>query len=39
MSSHSKRKQDMKANAVRLVSLVLAVIMVLSVVMATFWRW
>ena len=39
MSSHSKRKQDFKANTVRLISLVLAGIMVLSVVLATFWRW
>lgn len=39
MSSRSKRKQDLKANAVRLVSLVLAGVMILSVVLATVWRW
>jgi len=39
MSSRSKRKKDIKQLFVRIVSLALAVLMVLSVVMAYVWRW
>lgn len=39
MSSRSKRKKDIKQLFVRIVSLSLAVLMVLSVVMAYVWRW
>ena len=39
MSSHSKRKKDTKQLLVRIVSLSLAVLMVLSVVMAYVAQW
>lgn len=39
MSSRSRRKQDIKKLLVRIISLALAVLMVLSVVMAYVWRW
>ena len=39
MSSHSKRKKDTKQQLVRIVSLSLAVLMVLSVVMAYVAQW
>ena len=39
MSSRSKRKSNTKQMFVRIVSLALAVLMVLSVVMAYVWRW
>jgi len=38
MSSQSKHKKDAKTMIVRIVSLSLAVLMVLSVVMTTMWR-
>ena len=38
MSSRNKHKTDTKAMIVRIVSLSLAVLMVLSVVMTTMWR-
>ena len=40
MSSHSKhKKENMKGVAVRIISLCLAILMVLSVLLATVWRW
>ena len=39
MSAHSKSKKEQKQLFVRIISLVLAVIMVLSVVLAAVWRW
>lgn len=39
MASASKRKKDRKVVAVRVVSLTLAALMLLSVVMASVWRW
>lgn len=39
MSTHAKRKKDRKALAVRIISLCLAVLMVLSVLLATIWQW
>lgn len=39
MSTRSKRKKDHKQMLVRIVSLALAALMVLSVVMATVWQW
>ena len=39
MASAGKRKKDRKAVAVRVVSLTLAALMLLSVVMASVWRW
>ena len=38
MSGSSKHKKDIKTTIVRIVSLSLAVLMVLSVVMTTMWR-
>ena len=38
MSSRSKQKRDAKVMIVRIVSLSLAVLMVLSVVLASVWR-
>ena len=38
MSSRSKQKKDLKVMTVRIVSLSLAVLMVLSVLMSTVWR-
>jgi len=38
MSNRSKQKKDAKVMLVRIVSLSLAVLMVLSVVMASMWR-
>ena len=38
MSSQSKSKKDLKSTVVRIVSLTLAVLMVLSVVLASVWR-
>ena len=39
MSSAGKRKKDTRAIAVRVVSLTLAALMLLSIVMASVWRW
>jgi len=39
MSSQAKRKKDMKTLMIRIVSLGLAALMVLSVVLATIWQW
>lgn len=39
MSSRSRRKQDTRQLLVRIISLALAVLMVLSVVMAYVWQW
>ena len=39
MSNRSKRKKDTKQLLVRIVSFSLAVLMVLSVVMAYVWQW
>lgn len=39
MSSRSKHRKDTKQLLVRIVSLSLAVLMVLSVVMAYVWQW
>lgn len=39
MSTRSKRKKDTKQLLVRIVSFSLAVLMVLSVVMAYVWQW
>ena len=39
MSHHSKHKKDTKQVMVRIISLSLAVIMVLSVVFAAVWQW
>lgn len=39
VSSRSKRRKDVKQMAIRVISLALAVLMVLSVVMATVWQW
>ena len=39
MSTRSKRKKDTKQLLVRIVSFSLAVLMVLSVVMAYVWHW
>ena len=39
MSRHSKHKKDTKQVMVRIISLSLAVIMVLSVVFAAVWQW
>lgn len=39
MSTRSKHKKDNKQLLVRVVSLALAALMVLSVVMATVWQW
>lgn len=39
MSTRSKRKKDTKQLMVRIVSFSLAVLMVLSVVMAYVWQW
>ena len=39
MSSQSKRRKDTKQLIVRVISLALAVLMVLSVVMAYVWQW
>ena len=38
MASHNKHKTDLKTIIVRIISLSLAVLMVLSVVMTTMWR-
>lgn len=35
----NKNKKDIKTTVVRIVSLGLAIVMVLSVVLATVWRW
>lgn len=39
MSGKAKHKKDLKTMAVRIISLMLAILMVLSVVMATLWQW
>lgn len=39
VSSRSKHKKDVRQMAIRVISLALAVLMVLSVVMATVWQW
>ena len=39
MANRSNRKKDTKQMLIRIVSLSLAVIMVLSVVMAAVWQW
>ena len=39
MSSQNKRRGDSKNTWVRIISLALAVLMLLSVVMAAVWRW
>lgn len=39
MSTHSKQKKDMRTTMIRIVSLGLAILMILSVVMATVWQW
>ena len=39
MSSQNKRRRDRKNTWVRIISLALAVLMLLSVVMAAVWRW
>ena len=39
MTNRSKNKKDRKALAVRVISMALAVLMVLSVVMAAVWQW
>ncbi len=39
MSTHSRHKKENKQLFVRIVSLALAAIMVLSVVMAAVWQW
>lgn len=39
MSSQNKRHRDRKNTWVRIISLALAVLMLLSVVMAAVWRW
>ena len=39
MSNRSKRRKDLKQLLVRIVSLSLAILMVLSVVMAYVWQW
>ncbi len=39
MPTNPKRKKDFKATTVRIVSLSLAVLMLLSVVMTAVWRW
>lgn len=39
MSSRSKHRKDLKQLIVRIISLSLAVLMVLSVVMAYVWQW
>lgn len=39
MSNQSKRKKDLKTTMIRIVSLGLAALMVLSVVLATLWQW
>ncbi len=39
MSTRSKRRKDIKQLLVRIVSFSLAVLMVLSVVMAYVWQW
>lgn len=39
MSNRSKNKTERKALAVRIISMALAILMVLSVVMAAVWQW
>lgn len=39
MSNHSKSRKDRKNTLVRIVSLALAVLMLLSVILAAVWRW
>lgn len=39
MSVQAKRRKDRKAMMVRIVSLTLAALMLLSVVLATVWQW
>jgi len=39
MSSQSHRKKDFKTTAVRIISLALAALMLLSVILATVWQW
>jgi len=39
MSTRSRNKKDAKQMLVRIISMALAVIMVLSVVMAAVWQW
>ncbi len=39
MSTRSRRRKDLKQLMVRIISLSLAVLMVLSVVMAYVWQW
>ena len=39
MSSQNKRRRDSKNTWVRIISLALAELMLLSVVMAAVWRW
>lgn len=39
MAGHAKQKKDHKALLVRIVSLSLAVLMILSVILASVWRW
>ena len=39
MSNRAKHKKDSKMLIVRIVSMALAVLMVLSVILASVWRW
>jgi len=39
MSNHTRNRKDSKTMIVRIVSMVLAVLMVLSVILASVWRW
>ena len=39
MAGHTKQKKDNKAMLVRIISLVLAVLMILSVILASVWQW
>ncbi len=39
MSAQARRKRDTKAMMLRIVSLTLAGLMIVSVVLATVWRW
>ena len=39
MSSRSKHRKDRKDLAIRVISLAVAVLMLLSVILAAFWQW
>lgn len=39
MSTNTRHRKDRKATAVRIVSLALAVLMLLSVILAAVWQW